>query len=96
MAVAYGAVEFVRSWAPANGAGYPGPMTTADVLSIALDDVQDPPLRPLPAGVAELLGRVGAPARLVAHLRAVHDVALQIVDRVGSIAAPPFPSTGRR
>ncbi|MFE3113625.1 HD domain-containing protein [Kitasatospora indigofera] len=58
-------------------------MTTAAVLSIALDDVQDPPLLPLPAEVAALLQRVDAPPRLVAHLRAVHDVARQLVDRVG-------------
>ncbi|MFD0264313.1 HD domain-containing protein [Kitasatospora indigofera] len=58
-------------------------MTTAAVLSIASDDVQDPPLLPLPAEVAALLQRVDAPPRLVAHLRAVHDVARQLVDRVG-------------
>ncbi|GHH71669.1 phosphohydrolase [Kitasatospora indigofera] len=58
-------------------------MTTTAVLSIASDDVQDPPLRPLPAEVAALLQRVDAPPRLVAHLRAVHDVARQLVDRVG-------------
>ncbi|MFF3333921.1 HD domain-containing protein [Streptomyces sp. NPDC002888] len=57
-------------------------MTTANVLSIALDDTGDPPLRPLPARAAELLGRLDAPPRLVAHLRAVHDVAAQLVDWV--------------
>ena len=54
-----------------------------DVLSIACDETSDPPLRPLPVGVAELLAGLGAPPRLVAHLRAVHDVAALLVDRLG-------------
>ncbi|MFC0544437.1 HD domain-containing protein [Kutzneria chonburiensis] len=37
-------------------------------------------LRPLPAGAAELLRELDAPPRLAAHLRAVHDVAAQLVD----------------
>ena len=58
-------------------------MTTGpSLLSTALDETHDPPLRPLPAAVAELLRAVGAPPRLVAHLRAVHDVAAQLVDWV--------------
>ncbi|MEU0676408.1 HD domain-containing protein [Streptomyces sp. NPDC006172] len=57
--------------------------TVAHVLSIALDETSDPPLRPLPADVAGLLGDVGAPPRLVAHLRAVHDVAARLVDWAG-------------
>ncbi|MFJ9738536.1 HD domain-containing protein [Streptomyces sp. NPDC101166] len=57
--------------------------TAAHVLSIALDETSDPPLRPLPADVAGLLGDVGAPPRLVAHLRAVHDVAAVLVDWAG-------------
>ncbi|WP_406005396.1 HD domain-containing protein [Streptomyces sp. NBC_00637] len=56
---------------------------TSTVLSIALDETSDPPLRPLPVGVAALLAEVGAPPRLVAHLRAVHDVAVRLVDWVG-------------
>ncbi|MFI1703906.1 HD domain-containing protein [Streptomyces griseoruber] len=56
---------------------------TPDVLSIALDETSDPPLRPLPAGVAGLLGDLGAPPRLVAHLRAVHEVAAQLVAWIG-------------
>ncbi|MET9541640.1 HD domain-containing protein [Streptomyces sp. NPDC006553] len=40
----------------------------------------DPPLRPLPSPVAELLRSLGAPPRLAAHLRAVHDVAVRLVD----------------
>lgn len=40
----------------------------------------DPPLRPLPPHVADLVRRVTAPPRLAAHLRAVHDVAYQLVD----------------
>lgn len=60
-------------------------MTTGpSPLSTALDETHDPPLRPLPAAVAELLRDVGAPLRLVAHLRAVHDVAAQLVDWVGA------------
>jgi hypothetical protein len=37
-------------------------------------------LRPLPEEVTRLLMEVGAPPRLAAHLRAVHDVARQIID----------------
>jgi len=42
----------------------------------------DPPMLPLPERVAELLAELGAPPRLAAHLRAVHDVAHQLVDWV--------------
>ncbi|MGX1273788.1 HD domain-containing protein [Streptomyces phaeoluteigriseus] len=60
-------------------------MTTGpSPLSTALDETHDPPLRPLPAAVAELLSSLGAPPRLVAHLRAVHDVAAQLLDWVGA------------
>lgn len=65
-----------------RGGDYSGTMPLTDVLSIAMDDTADPPLRPLPAHVAELLRRVDAPPRLVAHLRAVHDVAGLLVDWV--------------
>ncbi|MCD0484823.1 HD domain-containing protein [Streptacidiphilus sp. ASG 303] len=41
------------------------------------------PLRPLPDRVAELLSRLECPPRLAAHLRAVHDVAHQLVEWVG-------------
>jgi hypothetical protein len=41
-------------------------------------DLED--LRPFPPGVSDLLGRAGAPPRLVAHLRLVHDVCVQILD----------------
>jgi hypothetical protein len=37
------------------------------------------PLRPLPADAVALLADLQAPPRLVAHLRAVHDVACQLV-----------------
>jgi len=37
-------------------------------------------LRPLPEEVTQLLMAVGAPPRLGAHLRAVHDVARQLID----------------
>ena len=39
-------------------------------------------LRPLPAGVAELLVSLRAPARLAAHLLAVHDVAWQLTEQL--------------
>ncbi|WP_323180241.1 HD domain-containing protein [Streptomyces sp. NBC_01363] len=59
--------------------GYPVAVTTSRVLSIALQDTGQPPLRPLPIEAAELLHDVDAPPRLVAHLRAVHDVAGQLL-----------------
>jgi hypothetical protein len=43
-------------------------------------------LRPLPPTAAELLRAIGAPARLGAHLRAVHDVAVQLLDWLGEAA----------
>jgi hypothetical protein len=55
---------------------------TSSVLSIALDDTEGLVLRPLPRPAAELLQRLDAPPRLVAHLRAVHDVAVRLVDWV--------------
>jgi HD superfamily phosphodiesterase len=55
-------------------------VTLTNVLSIAVDETWDPPLRPLPARAAELLHRLDAPPRLVAHLRAVHDVAARLAD----------------
>ncbi|MEW2513354.1 HD domain-containing protein [Streptomyces sp. NPDC046870] len=58
-------------------------MTAGDTPSIATADLDDPPLRPLPERVALLLERVDAPPRLVAHLRAVHDVAAQLLAWVG-------------
>ncbi|NUT27864.1 MAG: DUF4253 domain-containing protein [Streptomyces sp.] len=57
-------------------------MPSSDNLSRALFAPVDPPLRPLPASVAELLLSLDAPPRLAAHLRAVHDVAVQLVDWV--------------
>ncbi|MGW2841792.1 HD domain-containing protein [Streptomyces sp. NPDC001493] len=55
-------------------------MTPPDALSRALLDPSDPPLRPLPRSVTDLLLSLNAPPRLAAHLRAVHDVAHQLVD----------------
>ncbi|MFG2297677.1 HD domain-containing protein [Streptomyces sp. NPDC048603] len=49
-------------------------------LSRALDAPGEPPLRPLPPAVAELLRRLSAPPRLAAHLRAVHDAAVDLAD----------------
>ncbi|WP_323747891.1 HD domain-containing protein [Catenulispora rubra] len=54
-------------------------MTAEWVLPIAVDETTRPVLRPLPPGAVEVLRAVGAPPRLVAHLRAVHDVAAQLV-----------------
>ncbi|YCK42779.1 phosphohydrolase [Actinomadura sp. ATCC 39365] len=48
-------------------------------MSRATSGAVDPPLIPLPEHIAELLSDVGSPLRLVAHLRAVHDVAYQLV-----------------
>ncbi|MGW3288880.1 HD domain-containing protein [Streptomyces sp. NPDC001002] len=59
-------------------------MTTSRVLSIALQDTDQPPLRPLPIEAADLLHKVDAPPRLVAHLRAVHDVAGQLLEWIAA------------
>ncbi|MFD4241029.1 HD domain-containing protein [Streptomyces sp. NPDC058525] len=56
--------------------------TPSDLLSRALDASGEPPLRPLPPVVAELLRSLDASPRLAAHLRAVHDVAVELVDWV--------------
>ncbi|WP_416958841.1 HD domain-containing protein [Streptomyces sp. Agncl-13] len=53
-------------------------MTDA-LLSKAMSGTVDPPLLPLPDRVVELLSELGSPPRLAAHLRAVHDVAHQLV-----------------
>ncbi|MFJ2810563.1 phosphohydrolase [Kitasatospora sp. NPDC087271] len=58
-------------------------MTTSSPLLQALHDIGDPPLCPLPVQVAELLESLDSPPRLAAHLRAVHDVAHQLVDWTG-------------
>ncbi|MFD3998177.1 HD domain-containing protein [Streptomyces sp. NPDC058548] len=55
-------------------------MTPSDSLLRALHAPTDPPLQPLPPPVAELLRSLGAPPRLAAHLRAVHDAAVHLVD----------------
>lgn len=47
-----------------------------------MNDALDPPLLPLPDRVAALLSELGSPPRLAAHLRAVHDVAHQLVEWV--------------
>ncbi|WP_309500396.1 HD domain-containing protein [Streptomyces shenzhenensis] len=54
-------------------------MTTDTAWSRAVSGAVDPPLLPLPDRVAELLSVLGGPPRLAAHLRAVHDVAHQLV-----------------
>ena len=40
----------------------------------------DPAVRPLPPAAADLLRALDAPPRLAAHLRAVHDVAVDLTD----------------
>lgn len=60
-------------------AQYPDAVTTDTALSRAVSDTVDPPLRLLPERVVELLYEVGSPPQLAAHLRAVHDVAGQLV-----------------
>ena len=51
-------------------------------------------LRPLPDAAAELLRDLDAPPRLGAHLRAVHDVAWSITDRLGRRSPDlPFDTT---
>ncbi len=47
----------------------------------------EPGLRPLPPEAVAILREVGAPPRLAAHLRAVHDVAVQLLDWL-AVAAP--------
>ncbi|WP_030694464.1 HD domain-containing protein [Streptomyces globisporus] len=56
--------------------------TPSGFLARALDAPGEPPLRPLPSVVAELLLSLGAPPRLAAHLRAVHDVAAELTNWV--------------
>ncbi|WP_042440515.1 HD domain-containing protein [Streptacidiphilus albus] len=53
-------------------------MTNTTLLR-ALHDPGDPPCRPLPTPVDDLLLALAAPPRLAAHLRVVHDVAHQLV-----------------
>ncbi|MET9593030.1 HD domain-containing protein [Streptomyces sp. NPDC006516] len=50
------------------------------LLPRAMSGTVDLPLSPLPERVAGLLSELGSPPRLAAHLRAVHDVARQLVD----------------
>jgi hypothetical protein len=57
------------------------------VLEMALTD---PPFRPLPPAASALLREAGAPPRLGAHLRVVHDVAVSLVDWV-EVACPAAP-----
>ncbi|WP_433573345.1 HD domain-containing protein [Streptomyces sp. CA-251247] len=56
--------------------------TPCDSLLRALDAPGEPPLRPLPPVVTELLRSLEVPPRLAAHLRAVHDVAVELSDGV--------------
>jgi hypothetical protein len=58
-------------------------MTATGLLARALHGPSVPPLRPLPESVAERLTDLDCPPRPAAHLRAVHDVAHQLVDWTG-------------
>jgi hypothetical protein len=55
-------------------------VVTSAALDRALTSASEPPLRPLPDRVSRLLRDLDAPPRLAAHLRAVHDVACQLLD----------------
>ncbi|MEU9102444.1 phosphohydrolase [Streptomyces sp. NPDC048361] len=55
---------------------------TNSPLSRAMSGTVEPSLLPLPARVADLLSELESPPRLAAHLRAVHDVAHQLVEWV--------------
>jgi hypothetical protein len=55
---------------------------TSDALRHALDDSGEPPVRPLPDRVVDLLRSLDCPPRLAAHLRLVHDVAWRLADWV--------------
>ncbi|HEX5200232.1 MAG TPA: HD domain-containing protein [Actinoplanes sp.] len=51
----------------------------------------DPAVRPLPSPAADLLRGLDAPPRLAAHLRAVHDVAVDLTDWLAAhYPAVPF------
>jgi hypothetical protein len=63
------------------GAEVGGPERTPD-LDRALTEWHEPPLRLLPPQVSHLLRDVGAPPRLAAHLRLVHDVAHELAEWV--------------
>lgn len=70
---------------------YPDAVTTDTALSRAMRRTLHLPLCPLPDRVVELLIELGSPPRLAAHLRAVHDVAHQLVDWMGRrYPAVPF------
>lgn len=61
--------------------GYAGAVRAMSAATIATGET-DPPLRALPERAAAVLAGVDAPPRLVAHLRAVHDVAARLVEWV--------------
>jgi len=62
--------------------GYLGRVISPDLARVL--DPDGSALRPLPAEVGALLAALSAPARLAAHLRAVHDVAWQLTARLGA------------
>jgi hypothetical protein len=57
-------------------------------VTALLRAISESALRPLPERATALLTVLDAPPRLAAHLRAVHDVACQIVDWIGRYPAP--------
>jgi hypothetical protein len=73
----------VQSWSAvlACGGQYAEAMTSG-ALQHALGDSAEPPFRPLPDRVVDLLRSLDCPPRLAAHLRLVHDVAWQLADWV--------------
>jgi len=59
---------------------------SGEILRRAVCGACEPPLRALPADVVELLVELDAPPRLGAHLRAVHEVAAQLLDALPELA----------
>ncbi|MER5639529.1 HD domain-containing protein [Kitasatospora sp. NPDC002227] len=55
-----------------------------NITATATGQTRGPELEPLPGRVVQLLERAAAPLRLVAHLRAVHDVASQLTEWVAA------------
>ncbi|MFD0585544.1 HD domain-containing protein [Dactylosporangium darangshiense] len=72
--------EDVRS---ESGVGPRRPRRGADSDPALERAFSEPGLRPLPSDVVALLRDLGAPPRLGAHLRAVHHVAVELLDRLG-------------
>ncbi len=64
------------------------------MVSTVLDLAVDAGYRPLPSDASRLVAELNAPARLVAHLVLVHDVASRINKAISAIVVPlPFNPT---